>query len=217
MNIEENEKQIKSQLLSTKRPFMKGLISYMEEQGFFTSPCSGGNHLACEGGLAEHSINVYRLMNADAACKLEPKEYDELHNSIVVCSLLHDLGKMGAFNKQNYVPNMVDSRKKDSDGNKILKQSDAKPFVTNSQLLYIPHEVRSIVIAEMFIDLTEEEEHAIYYHNGKYTHIGYDLKETPLYLLLHSADMWASRVVETKTDSECGLPFVTVPNKESEE
>jgi hypothetical protein len=66
--------------------------------------------------------------------------------------------------------------------------------------LYIPHEVRSVKIASRFIHLTEYEEHAIYYHNGKYTHTGYDLKETPLQMLLHFADLWCSRVLEEEID-----------------
>ena len=95
-----------------------------------------------------------------------------------------------------------DGRPTKAEPEQKYKQSEDKPFKTNPELMYVPHEVRSIAIAERFISLTEEEEHAIYYHNGKYTHTGYDLKETPLQMLLHHADMWASRYVEAEKQPE---------------
>jgi hypothetical protein len=54
------------------------------------------------------------------------------------------------------------------------------------------------MIAERYISLTEEEEQAILYHNGLYGVFKYEIsgKETPLYMLLHFSDMWASRVIE---------------------
>ena len=48
------------------------------------------------------------------------------------------------------------------------------------------------------IELTEEEEFAILYHNGLYSELKYSYsgKETPLSMVLHFADLWASRVTE---------------------
>lgn len=180
-------------LKETKRPGIEKLIEWMEGNGFFTAPCSGGHHLAKEGGLAEHSLNVYDLAEdlALTLCRDEPIASVN-RQSVIIVALLHDLGKVGDHGKENYVPNILKSG----------KQSDSKPYITSTELLYLPHEVRSIAIAERFIDLTEEEEHAIYYHNGKYTHVGYDLKETPLQMLLHFADLWASRQIEKEEKGE---------------
>ena len=101
---------------------------------------------------------------------------------------MHDLGKMGDHGKANYVNNIL------KDG----KQSSAKPYSTNKDLIYLAHEIRSALIAERFIQLTEEEETAILWHNGLYGQFKYDIpgKETPLYMVLHFSDMWASRVIE---------------------
>ena len=191
-------------LLETERPCMGELCAHMEEIGFFNAPCSGGNHLAYEGGLAEHSYNVYRVMNIDATHKLSTEEYNAMRDAIIITSLLHDLGKCGDYGKPNYVPNMIRSKKKNENGEYELVQSEAKPYETNKGLLYVPHEVRSIAIAERFISLTEEEEFAILYHNGLYGDFRYAIsgKETPLYLLLHHADMWASRYVEAEKQPE---------------
>ena len=53
--------KIRDLLLSTERTGMIGLIGYMEDAGFFSSPCSTSHHLSKEGGLAEHSLNVYYM------------------------------------------------------------------------------------------------------------------------------------------------------------
>lgn len=197
------KEEIKRLLLLTSRPGMKQLIEWMEKHGFFTSPCSGGHHLAVVGGLAEHSINVYevlrdfhRVMQRDAEISLD---------SIIIVSLLHDLGKCGQYGKPGYVPNMVkDGKPSVKEPEQKYKQSDNKPFAVNSELLNVPHEVRSVQIASQFIELTEEESFAILMHNGLYGCFKYELqgKETPLYLLLHFADMWCSRVIETDKDGD---------------
>lgn len=187
-------------LKSTKRAGMDKLIDYMENNGFFTAPCSGGNHMAKEGGLVEHSLNVFKAMD-ELASKWCRDTYRDLSNSIIICSILHDLGKIGDYGKPNYVPNMIkDGRPTKAEPEQKYKQSESKPFKTNDGLLYESHEVRSVKIASKFIELTEDEEFAILMHNGLYGDFRYIIqgKETPLYLLLHFADMWASRVMEVE-------------------
>lgn len=179
---------IKQLLLSTEVKHIELLIKHMEKNGFFNSPCSGKHHLSVEGGLAEHSLNVCRIATA-LNHALNAGISDK---TIIITSLLHDLGKMGDYNKPNYVENILKSG----------KQSEAEPYKTNKDLLYIPHEVRSIAIAERFIKLTEEEEQAILYHNGLYGAFKYEIngKETPLYMILHFADLWASGVTENERE-----------------
>lgn len=189
---------IKDLLLSTHREGMMELVDYMEEYGFFRAPCSTNHHLSHEGGLAEHSLNVYEAMVAFDEMVGGPLKYE----SIIICALLHDLGKMGQYDKPNYVPNMLKGRATKANPNPEPYQSTSKPYVTNPELLYIDHEVRSVAIASRFIELTEEEQQAILWHNGLYGNYKYQIqgKETPLYLILHFADMWASRVVEKEDD-----------------
>ena len=197
--MEETRNGIVKLLTITKREGIDKLIAWMDTYGFFKAPCSGGNHLAMDGGLAEHSLNVYNVMKSDAIRKLGVKKCEEIEDSIIICSLLHDLGKTGDYGKPNYIPNMIkDGRPTKDEPEQKYKQSDSKPYMVNPELLYEPHEVRSIAIANRFIQLTEQEDFAILYHNGLYGDFKYDIqgKETPLYLLLHFADMWCSRIVE---------------------
>ena len=172
-------------LRNTGREGMESLINHMENGGFFTAACSSQFHLCREGGLAEHSLNVAVII-IEIAEKLDfDKKYKD---SLLICGLLHDLGKMGQYGKANYVPNVLKSG----------KISESKPFETNKELLSVPHEIRSVQIAAQFISLTEEESFAILHHNGMYGDLKYQLqgKETPLQMLLHFADMWVSRVTE---------------------
>ena len=209
MDMTEKVKEVKEEILeilkSTKRPGMDKLCEKLDEIGFFTAPCSGSYHLAKEGGLAEHSLNVYKIMRADAALKMPYSYRNKNHDSIIICSLLHDVGKCGDYGKPNYVPNMIkDGRPTKADPVQKYKQSETKPYETNKDLSPIDHEIRSVKIVSKYIDLTEDEELAILWHNGLYGNFKYQIQnhETPLYLLLHSADMWASRVTEVENQPE---------------
>lgn len=193
-----NSDIIKKLLLNTQREGMEQLIEYMEEYGFFNAPCSTQHHLSEPGGLATHSLNVY-----DVAMDLSKALYDIVpKSSLVIVALLHDIGKMGQFNKPNYVPNMLKGRATKANPNPEPYQSTAKPYISNPELLYVDHEVRGLAIISKFIDLTEEEQQAILWHNGLYGPFKYEIpgKEMPLYMLLHFADMWASRVIEVEEE-----------------
>ena len=183
-------------LMETGRSGMNALIDYMEESGFFYAPCSGAHHLSKPEGLAEHSLNVYETMismNLGLGMSLN-------YHSIAICALLHDIGKMGQYGKPGYIPNMLKGRATKANPDPQPYQSDKKPYVVNPDLLYVDHEVRSVVIVSKYIELTEEEQQAILWHNGLYGPFKYEIqgKETPLYMLLHFADIWASRVIEEK-------------------
>lgn len=195
-----NKEKFIALLRKTKRYGMDHLIEWLEINDFFTAPCSTQYHLCREGGLLEHSLNVFDVMDKLARTMVGEKEHDEMINSIIICSLLHDVGKVGQFGKPLYVENYL--AKPDKDGNPV--RSTAKPYITNAELLNVPHEIRSLSIIDRHIDLTEQEQFAILYHNGMYGDLKYQLsgKETPLYMLLHFADMWASRVVEVEKEEQ---------------
>lgn len=195
--------EIIQSLTKTGRDGVNALIEYMEEIGFFTAPASGGNHSNGEGGLAEHSLNVLHTAEKLSVSLIGGKNItDDIRNSVVIASLLHDLGKCGDYGKQMYVPNMIkDGRPTKAEPEQKYKQSEAKPWKRNPNLLALDHATRSIKLATLFIDLTEEEEFAIRYHDGLYETANYGVKghETELYMILHWADMWSSRVIEGDT------------------
>lgn len=184
----DNKKYLVDRLLETGREGMEDLIDAMEDWGFFTAPASGSFHLACEFGLLHHTRNVMEMAEKLGVCLLGGAEYNKIHDSVIISAALHDLGKAGQFGKPEHIPNVLKSG----------KASDSKPYKKNGDLLPVDHEIRSVAMAQMYIDLTEDEQFAILYHNGMYGPLKYSLQgnETPLYMILHWADMWASRVME---------------------
>lgn len=149
----------------------------MEQIGFFEAPCSGGNHLACQFGLVHHSRNVMVAARKHWLCTSWQGQVCRNRNSVIIASALHDLGKCGDFGKQMYVPNMIkDGRPTKTEPEQKYKQSESKPFKRNPALLPLDHATRSIKLATLFIDLTEDEEFAIRYHDGLYESANYAVK-----------------------------------------
>lgn len=186
----DNKQYVVDALMSTKRPGMEDLIDYMTECGFFEAPCSSQFHLASKFGLVHHTRNVMYTAEKIGVALLGGAEYNKIQESVIIAAGLHDLGKMGQFEKQLYTPKLL----KDGSVGKV-------PYEQNKDLLPVDHEIRSVAIASMFIDLTEEEQFAILYHNGLYGTVGrYSLqgKETQLYLIVHTADLWCSRFLEVQ-------------------
>ena len=180
--------EIDKLLLDTKREGIEDLVSYLNDIGFYDAPASTRFHGAETGALAKHSLNVMNCARTLAIAWMGKKWYQEHQDSITICALLHDLGKAGQFGKPLYIENILKSG----------KASDAQPFKTNDDLKTLPHEIVSVVEATKFIDLTEDEQRAIAWHNGLYGIFKYDIqgKEDELYMIIHFADMWASRIIE---------------------
>lgn len=188
--VDENRLKIRAMLSGTDRDGMDDLLCKMDEMGFFTAPASGGNHMHIDGGLAQHSLNVAAAAEKIGLSLLGAEEYNKIHNSVLTCALLHDLGKCGDWGKALYVENIL----------KTGKRSEAKPYKRNPELTNVPHGVRSVLIIERYLfDLTEDEEYAIMYHDGLYEPSNVAVvkgHESVLYMILHWADMWASHVME---------------------
>lgn len=185
---------IRESLLKTGREGMIGLIGFMQEIGFLKAACSGGNHLCKEEGLAEHSVNVMWMAEKLGIALWGAEKFNQLQSSVVIAALLHDLGKCGDFGKALYVENIL----------KGGKRSEAKPFKRNPDLSNVPHAIRSIKLATLFIDLTEDEEWAILSHDGLYDFMKYEIQghETELSMIIHWADMWASKVIEKTEEGD---------------
>ena len=197
---------VKASLIKTGREGVEDLFTYMEEIGFFEAPCSGGNHLCYPGGLAEHSINVMFTAEKMSVSLLGGENItDEIRNSIVISALLHDLGKCGDYEKALYMPNMIkDGRPTKAEPEQKYKQSEAKPWKRNPNLSNVPHAVRSVKLATLFIDLTEDEEWAILTHDGLYDFMKYEIQghENWLSMIIHWADMWSSKIIEADSEEE---------------
>ena len=162
---------------------------------FFTAPASTRYHGAYEGGLLEHSLNVY-----DCLCDLLARErvkqvygisYSE--ESIAIVALLHDLCKVNCYKPGT-------RNVKDEYG----KWKTVPTYEFEDQLPY-GHGEKSVYIISGYMKLTREEAFAIRYHMGFSStedarNVGSAFEMFPLAFALSTADMEATYFLESKED-----------------
>ena len=79
-----------------KRGGADKLLEYLEKSDFFTAPSSTRFHGSYEGGLCQHSINVYHCLK-DYLARPRTKELygmDYSEETIAIVALLHDVCKV---------------------------------------------------------------------------------------------------------------------------
>ncbi len=94
--------QVTTLLSSTGRTGIDEMIDWLDTEGFFTSPASTRFHGAREGGLAAHSLGVYKLLTVyHEQFPLTPN-YGAIvlpveEENLIIAALLHDVCKVGAY------------------------------------------------------------------------------------------------------------------------
>ena len=171
------------------------LLDYLENKSdFFTAPASARYHGAYEGGLCEHSLNVYHCL-ADYLRRERVQELyglDYSDESIAIVALCHDLCKIGCYKKT------FRNVKDDTTG-----QWSKVPSYTFDDPLPYGHGEKSVYITNGFIRLSREEAMAIRWHMGfsgpeDNRMVGQALQMYPLAFALATADMEASYFLENE-------------------
>lgn len=169
------------------------LLEYLmsDKSDFFIAPASTRFHGSHEGGLLEHSLNVYYCLKdyleRDRAKNVYGMNYSE--ESIAVSALLHDICKVN-FYKVDY------RNSKNEKG-----QWEKVPYYTIDDKLPYGHGEKSVYIITGFMRLTREEAFAIRYHmgfsgNDDVNQVGKSFEMFPLAFALNTADMEASYFLE---------------------
>ncbi len=160
---------------------------------FFIAPASARFHGAYEGGLAEHSLNVY-----DCLCDyVERERAKSLYNmnfseeTLAIVSLLHDVCKINC-----YKPGFRNV--KDETGTWIKVPT----YEFNDEMPY-GHGEKSVYIINGYMRLSREEAFAIRYHMGfsgveDARSVGQAFEMYPLAFALSVADMEATYYIEGK-------------------
>lgn len=176
------------------RPGSEKLLNYLlsEQSDFFTAPSSTRYHGSYEGGLAEHSVNVYKCLkdylSRPRTAELYGMEYSD--ETVALVSLLHDVCKMNFYT--------VDYRNaKNAQG-----VWEKVPYYTINDTLPYGHGEKSVYIVSGFMRLTREEAFAIRYHMGfsgieDRNSIGKAFEMFPLAFALSTADMEATYFLES--------------------
>ena len=175
------------------RPGSEKLLNFLlsENSDFFVAPASTKYHGAYEGGLCEHSINVYECLKDYLERNRVKDEYhlEYQEESIAIVALLHDICKVNLY-KQSM------RNKKDENGKWIQV-----PFYEYNDTLPYGHGEKSVYIVSSYMRLTREEAMAIRWHMGfsgeeNSNTIGKALEMYPLALAANIADMEATFLVE---------------------
>lgn len=178
--------EFKELLLSTKRPGMKDLLSWLDGTDFKYAPASTRYHSAHQGGLLEHSMNVYyEMIRSQDIIKLLNIPQDTL----IITALLHDLCKVSYYKE--------DVRNVKKNGTWVQE-----PYYTVDDFFPIGHGEKSIIIAQEFIKLNDVEVAMIRGHMGgfvsdPYFNVSALYNKYPEAVLLQMADMRATYLVES--------------------
>ena len=171
------------------------LLDYLvHKSDFFTAPASTKYHSAYEGGLAQHSLNVYQCLKA----YLERDRVKDVYGvggyteeQIAIVALLHDICKTDIYK--------VDYRNaKNEQG-----QWEKVPYYRIEDSLPYGHGEKSVYMISGFMRLSREEAMAIRWHMGfsygdvaDRNNIGRAFEMFPLAFALSTADMEASYFLE---------------------
>lgn len=172
-----------------KRPGADALLGWLDETDFFTAPASTRFHGNYEGGLCEHSVNVWeelvRLLRAYPEIKVTAE-------TAAIVTLLHDVCKIGCY-KQELRNTKV---------NGIWVQRPV--YVFQEDYCFGGHGSKSVYLIQKHMPLTEAEAVAINCHMGPWDRspndysLGNAFEKFPLAMLVHMADMSATYVRENK-------------------
>lgn len=227
MNRQKNIERFENLMANVKREGMDKLMDYIRnETDFYTAPASSRFHLSCEGGLLQHSLNVYDLLASKA--NMSPTWAsiiaDAGEDAQILCPLLHDLCKTNFYivdykNQKTYDPEKVKRAdrfqiKHDNNGHFIW---ETVPIYAIKDQLPYGHGEKSVMLIEQFIKLTEQERFAIRWHMGfsedKSMHqvLKQAMEKYPFILALNEADneaaiLWentdGNKLVKTESDFE---------------
>lgn len=184
-------------LKSVRRPGVDALIDYLEKSDFFEAPASTIYHGSYAGGLVEHSLNVYTMLQWYVA-NLQDSDFELPkigEESVIIVALLHDLCKVNCYRESTR-----------NVKNEQTGKWEKVPCYKRDPLLPMGHGGKSVFIIQQFIRLTPEEAQAIYWHMGAYdtspyntlNELGKSYETNLLAFLLNQADMMATYIAENQ-------------------
>lgn len=209
--IEENIEKFEKLLNTVHRDGVEKLLHYIQKNtDFYKAPASTKFHLACAGGLLQHSLNVYECLIAKRESSVWKDVLKDIPDeSLIIIALLHDLCKAnfyteGTKNQKTYDPEKVAAaeawqRKHDAQGDFIWET--VKTYQVDDQLP-LGHGEKSVMLIQCYIRLTMQEVMAIRWHMGfseakeNWNMLGSAMEKYPIVLAIHEADLEASKILE---------------------
>ena len=197
-----NIERFESLLLSCNRDGMDKLLEFIRKSDFYTAPASTRFHNCHEGGLLEHSLNVYDCLCAKKASGIWQSVLNQINDeSFIIIALLHDICKTYMYtveykNKKVYSDH---GSKSDSQGR---FDWESVPGYTVDDKMPLGHGEKSVFLADEFIELKPVERYAIRWHmlwtepKELYNTISQAVRKYPVILALNEADLEATYLLE---------------------
>lgn len=180
---------------TVKRDGADKMLDYLTSSAsdFFIAPASTRFHGAYEGGLLEHSLNVYDCLcdyvKRERAKKFYNMNFDD--ETLAIVSLLHDVCKINC-----YKPGFRNVKDESGAWQRVptFEFDDKMPY---------GHGEKSVYIINGYMRLSREEAFAIRYHMGfsgveDARSVGQAFEMYPLAFALSVADMEATYYIEGK-------------------
>lgn len=174
-----------------KRQGAEELLNWLLTTDFFKAPASTKYHCACEGGLVQHSVSVYKTLREKYF-----NEDSDTEESFAICGLLHDLCKAEFYK--------VSTR---NVKNELTGAWEKQPFYSVEDSFPYGHGEKSVFLIERFMRLKPAEAMAIRWHMGGFDNaakggdfsISLAYEKYPLAVKLHIADIESSYLNEKHT------------------
>lgn len=201
MTNQENIEKFESLLKSTNRQGIDNLIEFARLSDFYTAPASTRFHSCHDGGLLEHTLNVYDCLNNKLKDKLWKEKANVEQENIIIAALLHDLCKTFYYGVELKNKKVYSETGKKSDANGRFDWETVPTYIVDDKFA-MGHGEKSMFLAERFIKLTKSEAMAIRWHmlwsepREMYNTIGKAIQQYPFILALHEADMESTYLLE---------------------
>lgn len=199
---QEHIKRFEDLLLSVDRKGIDKLIDFIRKSDFYTAPASTKYHLCHEGGLLEHSLNVYDCLLAKADNEIWKPIMSEIdRETLILTALLHDLCKANYYSVE-YRNQKVYSEYGTKSDNKGRFDWESVPFYIVDDKYPYGHGEKSVMMADSFITLKPIEKYAIRWHMGftepkeNWNYLTKSIQLYPLVMAIHEADLEATYLLE---------------------
>jgi hypothetical protein len=188
-------------LQSTKRDGIDSLIEFIRKSDFYTAPASTRFHSCHEGGLLEHTLNVYDRLVERYKDELWHDKINGKPENIIISALLHDLCKCYFYVTEYKNKKVYSETGAKSDSNGRFDWVSVPGFTVEDKIPY-GHGEKSVMMIEEFIKLEPIERYAIRWHMGftepkeNYNTLSAAIRKYPLVLALHLSDLESTYLME---------------------
>lgn len=193
------------------RPGWDKLIEYIKTRtDYFTAPASTMFHSSYEGGLLQHSLNLYECLKQKREQPVWKNTFENVSDeSLIIIALLHDLCKVNFYKKGFKNQKTYDSLKVQAAERWQVKHDSMGDYIWEETSIFqiddrnpLGHGEKSVIMINQFMRLRDIELYAIRWHMGfsedssQYRTLNKAMSMYPIILATFEADLEAANLME---------------------